>query len=388
MQVRPLFFCVLLCCLGGLRLTLARKCYIQFVENKVAKRLDSLRHETRTSSLPEPRRYAAGLSFGPSSSALACLLDEQARLQASKKSSSPFEVLAVHVDTDLDPRRSPDDQANTPAQRLLSRYQEKFPRVEFQCVHLSKVLEVRTVDWSALPGLGDGDQPPAERLRAMFDRLPSVTAKADILRLLVRHLLLHVAMEKSYTALLLGHSTTALAALTLSEVANGRGFSVPWQVNDGRYTVCTYASGSDATPVSQTEYPIYYPLREVFKGEINSYISLLPSLTDLGLEGDGGSREGGRSSSSVVSHKDTSIEEVMAKYFESVEEPYSGIVANVVRTTGKLDRVRGERLCGLCSVTLDEQGDSRWAGDMGDEGGELPQHEGRLCYGCKRSING
>ena len=360
----------------------------------MAKRLGFLHHETRTSSLPEPRRYVTGLSFGPSSSALVCLLDEQARLQASKRSSSAFEILAVHVDTELDPRRGPDDTADTPAQRLLGRYQEKFPRIEFQCIHLSKVLEVRTVDWSVLPGLGDGDQPPAERLRTMFDRLPSVTAKADVLRLLIRHLLIHVAMERSYTALLFGHSTTALAALTLSEVANGRGFSVPWQVSDGRYAVCTYAPGSapgsTPTPVSRTEYPIYYPLREVFKGEINSYISLLPSLADLGLGEDGETNEGGRSSSSIVSHKDTSIEEVMARYFESVEEPYSGIVANVVRTTGKLDRVPGETLCGLCGVALDEQGDSRWAGEMGDEidGSEQPQHKGRLCYGCKRSVNG
>lgn len=352
----------------------------------MVKRLAFLHQQTRTSALPEPRRYVAGLSFGPSSSTLICLLSEQARYQGSKKSSSPFEALAVHVDAELDPRRRPDgNNDDTPTQHLLRRYQDKFPLVEFQCVHLSKVLNVQTVDWSALPGLGDAGQPPTERLRSMFDRLPSVTAKADVLRLLIRHLLLHVAIEKSYRALLLGHNTTALATLTLSEVANGRGFSVPWQVNDGRYTISTYAPGS-TNSVSQTDYPIYYPLRELFKGEINTYISLTPSLTDLGLGGDGEMRE------SVVSHKDTSIEEVMARYFESVEEPYAGIVANVVRTTGKLDRVRGDALCGLCGVTLDEQGDSRWVGEIGNDvgGGEgqQPHHEGRLCYGCKRSVNG
>jgi cytoplasmic tRNA 2-thiolation protein 2 len=319
---------------------------------------------------------------------MVCLLDEQTRIQAGRKASSPFEVLAVHVDTDLDTPQE-EEAGDTPAQRLLARYRDAFPRVEFLCVPLSKVLQVRTVDWSTLPSLGDAGQPPAERLRSMFARLPSVTAKADVLRMLIRHLLLHIAMERSYAALLLGHSTTALAALTLAEVANGRGFSVPWQVNDGRHTLCTYDSDG-AAPTTQTEYPIHYPMREVFGGEISTYISLVPALTELRLRGQGETEEARRDT--VVSHKDTSIEEVMARYFESVEDSFSGIVANVVRTTGKLDRVRGDTLCGLCGVTLDQQGDDRWAGEIGlepDEGDEQGvHHPGKLCYGCKRSVHG
>ncbi|KAF4123274.1 cytoplasmic tRNA 2-thiolation protein 2 [Geosmithia morbida] len=359
------------------------KCFLNYIEIKVAKRFGYLHHETRTSTQLEPRRYVAGLSFGKSSSALACLLDEQARFQASKKSASPFEVLVVHVDTDLDHNSDSDSTSSSPARRLLSRYSGAFPHVAFECVPLTQVLNVPTVDWSALPGLPPGGR-VAARLRSMFDSLPSLTAKVDVMRHLVRHLLIHIGTTRDYAALLLGHNTTALAALTMSEVANGRGFSVPWQVNDGPCTLTTKTGGSGGNEV--VTYHVHYPLRETFSGEVTTYVSLVPSLAAVVEEAKAYGGDG--SSSAVVSHKDTSIDDVMRRYFESVEEPYSGIVANVVRTTGKLDRVRGQTLCGLCSVTLDQHGDSRWAGEMGTTGADEESHPNRLCYGCKRSVYG
>lgn len=308
-------------------------------------------------------------------------LSDHALRHASKQSSSPFEPLIVHVDTDLE---SAEGHRDSPSRKLLDSYRERFPNIEFEYVHLCQVLDVRSVDWSTLP-LGDGGD-PVQRLRMLFDNLPTVTARADILRLFVRHLLLHIAIQKGYSALLLGHSTTALAALTLSEVASGRGFSVPWQVNDGKFTVCTYeqaSSGTDAKASNKIDFPIFYPLREVFRNEILTYVDLVPSLAGLITAKQ-------PATSNVISHKDLSIEEVMTRYFEGVEESYSGIVANVVRTTGKLDRIAGDGFCGSCGMTLDEQGDTRWAGDLGDDSGVSPTSDGQgqLCYGCKRSIHG
>ncbi|KAL7814963.1 hypothetical protein V8C44DRAFT_348544 [Trichoderma aethiopicum] len=354
-------------------------CFIDYVDSKAVKRLTVLQRETRTSSRPEPRRYVAGLSFGPCSTVLTQILDKQARYHASRKGSSPFEPLVVHIDTDLSNNNntSTDD---TPAQRLLAKYRERFPNVSFECVHLSKVLSLKTIDWTALPVAVSAGEDDTERLRQFFSSLPSVTSRADCLRLFVRHLLLGVAMERSYSALLLGHSTTALASLTLSEVANGRGFAVPWQINDGAFTVCTY--GQDEA--GKVQFPIFYPLREILKAEVVTYLSTTPSSVRDLVPAESGAP------SSVVSHKDQSIEEVMARYFEGVEGPYAGIVTNVVRTAGKLDRLVTSRYCRLCGITLDEEGDSTWAGELGDDpaegGGSFDM--GKLCYGCKRSLGG
>ena len=187
--------------------------------------------------------------------------------------------------------------------------------------------------------------------------------------------------------MLLGHSTSALAALTLAEVANGRGFSVPSQINDGPHTISSYAD-DDGTSPSSIDFPIYYPLREVFKNEISTYMDIVPSLTDMKNAAD--DENSSAAAANVVSHKDLSIEEVMQRYFDGVEGPYSGIVANVVRTTAKLDRVAGATFCRLCGMTLDEQGDSRWAGDLGHDSGDVaaPNQLGKLCYGCRRSVGG
>ncbi|KAH6890340.1 hypothetical protein B0T10DRAFT_485596 [Thelonectria olida] len=354
-----------------------RDCYVQYIALKLTKRLNKLHSETRVSRQLATRRYLAGLSFGPSSSVLCELLDSTARRHSQRKGSSPFSPLVVHVDTDLSAGE------NSPARRLVDDYRSRFPHVEFECVPLTEALDVKSIDWSSLP-LSSEDASPAVRLQRLFDALPTVTSRADVLRQFIRHILLHVALKCSCSALLLGHSTTALAALTLSEVANGRGFAVPWQANDGMCTISTYAPPGESAG-DQIKFPVYYPLREVLRNELIRYIDLVPTLKDL-VPADQMAAGG---SGSVVSHKDLSIEEVMARYFGSVEDSYAGIVANVVRTAGKLDRVAGDEFCGSCGMTLDELGDSRWAGELGDELTEdVPDATGKLCYGCKRSIHG
>lgn len=217
-------------------------------------------------------------------------------------------------------------------------------------------------------------------MQSLFDALPSVTSKADILRLFLRHILLSFAVENSCEALLLGCTTTALAELTLAEVAKGRGFSVPWQINDGPFPLLGSEQGA---PRSMQ---IYYPLRDVFRNEIHTYLRLVdPSLADIIVSNPPASAD-------VVSHKDLSIEEAMVRYFESVEEGYPAVVANVVRTTGRLARAGmseggGGIACRLCGVAVDESGDARWKGEIG-VGPEEDGGDSKLCYGCERSIRG
>ena len=124
-------------------------------------------------------------------------------------------------------------------------------------------------------------------------------------------------------------------------------------------------------------------MRDVFRKELVAYCAMVsPPLTDLFVEDTGGN-------SSVVSHRDISIEEVMVRYFAEVEENYPSIVANVVRTTGKLERREEGGRCGMCGLALDEQGDDRWKGELGEprlvEGTSTST---RICHGCERSIHG
>lgn len=301
----------------------------------------------------------------------------------------------MHVDTDLSATATGEDESPL-SRKLLEGFARRYPQLTFLCVPLSSVLDLDTIDWTVLPPVPSGEadeEASSKRLQAFFDQLPSTTSKADVLRLFIRHILISTALKEGCRALVLGCSTTALAELTLGETAKGRGFSLPWMVGDGPMTIQRYlASNQDqhqATESSDTEgretdtmaqLSIYYPNRELFRNELVRYTTLAePPLTDLIPSDDA------VGSGSVVSLRDVSIDEVMLRYFTDVEEKFPSIVANVVRTTAKLDRTANaeeERCCGLCGMGLDMLGDQRWKGEMGDD--EDPG-EGRLCYGCSRA---
>lgn len=369
-----------------------RTCYEQHIAQRVIKRLGQPYKEAkdRIGNTQNSRaKYILGLSFGPSSASLVQLLDNNLQGLKEKNLRVAYEVHVVHIDTNLSSAPASAD-ADSSASQLLEKYKERFPNLSMQCVSLSDALALDTIDWSVLPML-QADLAPAQQLRSLLDALPSVTSRVDIMRLLVRHLLLSLALKSNGHALLLGSTTTALAEVTLAETAKGRGFAVPWQVNDGPVPITTFlrhgeqaVEGEAAKGTEKTTFPIYYLLRDVFKREIITYTGLLkPSMKDL-------IQDAGPSSSTIVSHKELSIEDVMARYFEEVEESYPSVVANVVRTSGKLTRENDGDACAICGMDLDQQGDARWKGEIGEDPDDemRKQTAGRLCYGCERSVYG
>lgn len=362
------------------------------------KRLEKLAPEIHAAPA-HTKRILVGLSLGPSSAVLVDILKDQIDSQVKKRPgcSPMFEGVVVHVDTDLSPtsRGGADggEDESSLSQTLLDGFAERYPLFKFLRVPLTAVLDLDTIDWTALsvtpsrdPGVGAD-----ERLRDFFARLPSTTSKADMLRLFVRHILISTALKEDCRALVLGCSTTALAELTLGETAKGRGFSIPWMAGDGPLTIQRFrapgegsaANGttSEETVKSSAQLSVYYPNRETFRNELIRYTTLVdPPLTELITPA------GASGTSAVVSHRDVSIDDVMTRYFADVEVQYPSIVANVVRTTGKLERkgTAEEKCCGLCSMGLDELGDERWKGEMGEDNGEVDT----LCYGCERALHG
>ncbi|KAK3380376.1 hypothetical protein B0T24DRAFT_664384 [Lasiosphaeria ovina] len=406
-----------------------RDCFAKFISTKCIKQIAILGKEARAPGRPpaasnstsaSPRRYLLGLSLGVSSSVLLHLLNENVEFQLAKGRNAPFELTVVHVDVSSSLVPTSTSISTAPAAVTLEKYRQRYPRFGFQCVPLGAVFGLRTVDWSTLPGvqnttpaspLQDQHQQQGQKLRQLFDGLASAAARTDVLRLLVRHVLVAAARDGGCQALLLGHSTTALAELTLAEAAKGRGFALPWLINDGPLPVVEYeyhgsgtaaaAGNSDSPAATATSMLVYHPLRDALRKELVTYATLTsPPLTALISDAPDApvatSLSGGNAA--VVSHKDLSIEEVMVRYFAEVEANYASVVANVARTTGKLVRLdndgagtgeEGAR-CGLCGMPLDEQGDERWRGELGEakDDQSLSSSSGRICYGCERSTRG
>jgi len=202
--------------------------------------------------------------------------------------------------------------------------------------------------------------------------MPSATSRADIISTLLTRLLVDVAKKNACESILFADSTTRLAEKTLSETAKGRGFSIPWLVSDG---MSPYGIGFN------------YPLRDLLKKELILFSSLTtPPLDDLVIYQES-------SSHISASSKSTTIDDLMAQYFESVEENYPSIVANVVRTSTKLKplTVDNTQDCGLCGLPLAEGTDGiyGWGGDQSAYSRTtVDGRHGIICYGCSRSING
>lgn len=365
-------------------------CYCSFIQVKTAKRLEVLTRESRANGATKRGKadYTVGLSFGPSSSAMVQLLDVFEERRAEKNQRPPTakytptttKIHVVHVDTDSFTGAA---AAAVAQSDLLQGWAARYPRFAFRIVPLTAVLGLSSVDWAALPPLKE-DCSEEEQLRHLFENLPSATSGADVMRLFLRHILMAEASREDCCALLLGNSTTSLAALTLSETAKGRAFSLPWLINDGAHSVSDF--GTEPKTPKETDSPrmlVYFLVRELYRRELVTYTELAGMDPTLIIDDESVAKP-------VISHKHQTIDDVMTRYFREVEENFPSVVANVVRTTAKLARDEPSERCGLCGVAIDAMGNETWAGEMGDNTQEEAgtQRGKTLCYGCQRSVNG
>jgi cytoplasmic tRNA 2-thiolation protein 2 len=379
-----------------------RDCFTKFIAGKCIKQIGLLGKETRhpqsTTGGPPPttRRYLLGLSLGVSSTVLLHLLNENIEFQLAKGRNAPFELSVVHICNAMLYERQ---TISSPTQQALSRLAQRYPRFEFQCIPLSAALA--DVDLASLPLPPGTTTNTSKSIQTLLTTLPTAASREDILRLLTRQALVSLARTQHCQALLLGHSTTALAELTLAETAKGRGYALPWLINDGPApspSPSQVSEDKDKDKDKDKGLLIYHPLRDALRKELVTYAGLTdPPLTELVVSGGAeGQQDGAAAAAAVVSHRDLTIEEVMGRYFADVEENYPSVVANVARTTGKLVRAgagdeagRGGERCGLCGMPLDEVGDERWRGELGlGTGRTTVEGQGRLCYGCERSTAG
>ncbi|KAK4540989.1 hypothetical protein LTR36_008358 [Oleoguttula mirabilis] len=319
-------------------------CFSKYVPTKIVKRMESFR--VRHSDPGNERVLLLPLSFGSCSTALLHVLSQQLKGQAEKTGRTGFKLHVLHVD-------SSDAMAES---SLLGKVQERYPEHTFSSCPLSDVLAVDGVrelfqaDSSNSEPLNDDGSSRELTLEKLFASLTSPTSRGDILQILLRKLVVNCAKRESCEAILWGHSTTRLAERTLAETAKGRGSSLPWIVADGELLHGV---------------PFYYPMRDLLSKEIASFTSFLePPLDDVIAT---------EAVKPAVSTKNTTIDDLMKQYFESVEQEYPSIVANVVKTTAKLRATplhEVETQCELCDVPLD---------------GQAPERS-RLCYGCIRTL--
>ena len=336
---------------------------------KVLKRLEV--NKVRGAFKEAPRNLLLPVSLGPSSISMLHILDEQLRSQRDRSGRSSYSLHVLHVDQSPLVER-PDHQ------KAVALLKERFPSHTYSIILLEDIFDFDTNleeeilgSRSAITNTFTNDK--STRLQHLMSSLPSATSRIDVANLLKLKLISETAKQRGYDSILYGDSTTRLAERTLSETAKGRGGSLPWLTADG---------------VLPHGLKIIYPMRDLLKKEILTYASITsPQLTAMVLDSV-------CSDQNSVSSKATTIDSLMSQYFESVEQNYPSIVANVVRTSSKLQAPSYSStslLCDVCELPIEKVA-RQWGGDQA--GCTVPSVDAStalditkaLCYGCARSI--
>lgn len=303
------------------------------------------------------------LSGGVSSLALLEVLDRQIRRQLEQQGRTAYDLVLCHICLSRCSSESEDPDGTKIEEwwerRLRSRYSlhSFVPLIQLHEI-VGRNDQSDSLD-SALQTLGfTGSSSSSESSEALLARLiesaRTATSRSDLMSILLRRSIVRAARQNGCSSILWGHSDTQLAALTLSAVAKGRGASVADDLADG-----PAAFAPDLT--------FNHPVRELYKHELQVYVDTLDdSLRNLVFEHDAMARS---VENVPVSLKQTSIDQLLSVYIKEQGEKYPGIMANVVKTAGKLD-VGGRVEIGRCVLCT---------GSMINGSRELG-----LCYGCER----
>lgn len=343
-----------------------RDCFSKYVHTKTIKRMEAFR--VRYSAAGQQRTLLLPISFGVSSITLLHILDHHLQVQKQRTGRTGFGLHIVHV------INSPEEASDVES-GLINQLKDRYPDHTLSVIQLANVFDNHDATTGLdkelmLEGYNNSDTSPPHqnRLRRLLSSTTSATSRADIISILRTRLLVSFAKFHSYEAILWGDTTTRLAEKTLSETAKGRGFALPWNIADG---------------LSPHGVTFQYPMRDLLKKELISYADMLsPPLPALVLDAP---------TQAPINSKNTTIDELMKQYFESVEQSYPSIVANVVRTTSKLHAPKSSnkdvecRLCGM-PVAKSALGIDGWGGNQEAQNGDVEDADIGLCYGCTRVL--
>lgn len=319
---------------------ICKDCFTQYVNSKVRKRMESYRFKNLSGD--QKKRLLLPLSGGVSSLCLLQILDAQLEEQIAKQNRTAYELLLVHVDL-LDVQ----EEVSAEWYSVLS---ERFPLHRY--LPMMRIYEAFQIDESLAADLShldlrrDEEHNDREFYEDIMTSTKSVTTRSDLTTLMMKRLLVATAKQHRCDSILWGHSDSRLAAQALSEVAKGRGGTVPGALADG-----TSSDGVNSNCV----------MRDLFKSELELYASIL----NPPLEVFKGEMEG----EPVTSIRNTSIDQLLNSYITSQGEKYPSIMANVVRTASKLQVPQSASDASICPVCRAEL--------------EIQSNE-IICYGCIR----
>ena len=337
---------------------------MKYVATKISKSLET--NKLRGGFKYPPKNLLLPISFGVSSISLLHALDQQLLGRASQNRHAGYTLHVLFVDQSTVLEQAPLFEKLELLKQAYPYHQYSVRRLE-EYVHYGISVDGIAYD-VALPAedrVGDG----AQRIKHVLSNLSSATSKADMIDILRRRFIFAFAKANNCDSVLFGDTTTRLAEKTLSETSKGRGSALSWLTADR-------PSSDDTSCV--------FPLRDLLRKELSAYASMSsPALTPL---------ISGSPIRKSTSSKDTTIDSLMTQYFESVEQNFPSIVANVVKTTSKLvtPRISDDvPSCLMCTAPIMHE---HWGGEQkslvpSDYAESRRTADSKtLCYGCSQTV--
>ena len=315
------------------------------------------------------RKVLLPLSLGASSLSLLHLLHHHVERQIEKTDRRAYDVHVLYVDESV-------SSTGTSRSDRLEELNQHYPLHFYHSCHINDILlqaegdgEIR--DLLLRLGFTLDQTDPTKSLESYLASLPSASSVEDISTIIRSRLIIHKAKEVGCDTILWGDSTTRLAERTLAETAKGRGVSLPWQIND----------------TSLHGVGFMYPLKELFRKELRLFAGIAEPLLRNLIQ-----KAPSTDNPSYLS-KNSNIAGLMARYFESVEQDYPNVVANVTKTVGKLGSPPDFENLGCCSVCnlpiakgIEDM--ENFSDAPKEHAAKSKEHVRFLCYGCRRSVEG
>lgn len=284
---------------------------------KIVKRMEGFR--VRHVSDTRERRLLLPLSTeSVSSIALLHVLNEHLRVQKERTGRTGYYIhVLLLFCNDI---KTENEQIN---QRFNDKLKSRYHDHQISVVLLDDILRTNSFD----------DRVKRFAINLYLKEKLSRTTYTDLRLLLVRLATVDFARKVGSECILWPHSTTELARLILSETAKGNGAFVGQLIADG------------SSPYHALSF--HYPMRELLDKEVEVFIDMLfPGEDFINIKK---SRQEG-----IKNAADITIDKVMHDYCNNTEKSYPNIVANVVRTCGKLEAAAADSTqsmrCMLCTA--------------------------------------
>lgn len=328
-----------------------KSCFIRFVQHRQKKQLEKFKVDYSTGKNVQEQHILLPLSLGKGSIALLDMAVELIRLQKqTHRGRQGFNLHAVYIDLNIeDHLNGLHDKNDDNGSRILDMLREAYPECEISTVSITEFMADSKDNVNLLLDRNNTEEDKKYTVEPLdFLRHMSRTARQDSIDIMKEQLITRIASKKRCQTVIYGHSQTRLAELVVALTAKGRGNMIPKTLESNIYPL---------RDILSSEIVIYNQMRELDK-----YIkpeARIPETTKL-----------------------QSIDELVGKYFASVEQGFPSVVSTVVRTGDKLgDSSSSESVeCMVCSGHADPDM-LRWIDKITVNGPELPPASG-LCYGC------